>query len=188
MFSAMRALAAGEGRAFEDLEASRRWLVDRDHCTGRVGVVGFCMGEGFALLPASTGDHRASAVDYGAIPDDALDLFAGARPIVASYGAGDRSLRGAAERLEAVLGACGVDHDIMVYPDAGHGFLNDHAPGRLRCGPGRGPVRGHRSPRCVGGRCPRAHRELLRRPPPASRAVASRRRGAPCRTPRRPSG
>lgn len=86
-------------------------------------------GRGFALLLASTGDYQASAVNYGAIPDDALGLLAGACPIVASYGARDRSLRGAAGQLEDVLGACGVDHDIMVYPDAGHGFLNDHAPG-----------------------------------------------------------
>jgi len=30
--------------------------------------------------------------------------------------------------LEPALTAAGIDHDIKVYPDAGHGFLNDHDP------------------------------------------------------------
>ena len=34
----------------------------------------------------------------------------------------------AAARLERALTALGVDHDIKVYPDAGHGFINDHDP------------------------------------------------------------
>ena len=33
--------------------------------------------------------------------------------------------------LEPVLTAAGIDHDIKVYPDAGHGFLNDHDPDDL---------------------------------------------------------
>jgi carboxymethylenebutenolidase len=36
--------------------------------------------------------------------------------------------RSAAARLERVLTALGVDHDIKVYPGAGHGFINDHDP------------------------------------------------------------
>ena len=34
----------------------------------------------------------------------------------------------AATRLERALTALGVDHDIKVYPDAGHGFINNHDP------------------------------------------------------------
>jgi carboxymethylenebutenolidase len=34
----------------------------------------------------------------------------------------------AAARLERALTALGVEHDIKVYPDAGHGFINDHDP------------------------------------------------------------
>ena len=52
----------------------------------------------------------------------------GACPIVGSYGAKDRVNRGSAKRLERVLTATGVDHDIREYPGAGHGFLNDHDP------------------------------------------------------------
>jgi carboxymethylenebutenolidase len=34
----------------------------------------------------------------------------------------------AAVRLEPALTALGIDHDIKVYPSAGHGFINDHDP------------------------------------------------------------
>ena len=30
-----------------------------------------------------------------------------------------------------MLATAGVEHDIMVCPDAGHGFLNDHDPAEL---------------------------------------------------------
>ena len=49
-----------------------------------------------------------------------------------SYGAKDRVNRGTAERLERVLTAVGVDHDIKEYPGAGHGFINDHDPSDSR--------------------------------------------------------
>jgi carboxymethylenebutenolidase len=45
---------------------------------------------------------------------------------VGSYGAKDRSLRGAADRLEQALTAVGVEHDVRECPEAGHSFLNDH--------------------------------------------------------------
>ena len=44
--------------------------------------------------------------------------------MVASYGARDRLLRGAAARLDSELGAGDVDRDIEEYPDAGYGFMN----------------------------------------------------------------
>jgi carboxymethylenebutenolidase len=34
-------------------------------------------------------------------------------------------------RLESMLGEAGVAHDIKIYPEAGHGFLNDHDPAEL---------------------------------------------------------
>ena len=36
--------------------------------------------------------------------------------------------RSAAPRLEQALTALGIDHDVKVYPDAGHGFINDPDP------------------------------------------------------------
>ena len=48
--------------------------------------------------------------------------------MIGSYGAKDRSLRRAPGRLEKALQANGVDHDVKVYAEAGHSFLNDHDP------------------------------------------------------------
>ena len=124
----MRDMATGTGRSFDDLDAARRLLRARDDCTGRIGVIGFCMGGGYALMLAGSGDYGASSVNYGMI-DGAEEVLANSCPIVASYGAKDRSLRDAPIDLERILTSRGVDHDIKTYPDAGHGFLNDHAPG-----------------------------------------------------------
>jgi carboxymethylenebutenolidase len=119
-----RAFQARSGRPFELIESCRQRLITEPGCTGKVGVLGFCMGGGFALLLAADG-FQASAVNYGIVPSDVDDIASRACPIVASYGGKDRRTSAPVPVLEAALAAHGVAHDVRIYPSAGHSFLND---------------------------------------------------------------
>jgi carboxymethylenebutenolidase len=127
LVSTIRAVRAGQGRAFVDVRTARGWLTDSPLCTGRIGVIGFCMGGAFALM--MTGEFDASAPNYGQLPADLDGALAGACPVVASYGGKDFTLRGAAAKLETALSRAGVVHDVKEYPAAGHSFLNDAPTG-----------------------------------------------------------
>jgi carboxymethylenebutenolidase len=119
-----RQLQAGSGSAFDTLDAARQWLAARPDCTGKVGVIGFCLGGGFALLCAPQGEFSVAAVNYGEVPADAARVLAGSCPVVASYGARDPLGHGPPQRLEEALTGLDIPHDVQVYPDAGHAFMS----------------------------------------------------------------
>jgi carboxymethylenebutenolidase len=123
VLGAVRQVRAGSGPAFEALEAARRYLTARDDCTGRTGVIGFCLGGGFALLCAPRDGFNVASVNYGEVPKDAESALRGACPIVGSYGARDPMGTKHPERLQRALTVLEVPHDVKVYPGVGHRFL-----------------------------------------------------------------
>ena len=120
----------GTGRPYRVLDAARAWLAAHDDVDERrIGVAGFCVGGGFAMLWAAGAGQdavRVAAPFYAAVPANPEAALEGICPVVASYGGRDRVFAPGAPRLAAALSALGVEHEVTVYPDAGHSFMNRH--------------------------------------------------------------
>lgn len=123
-----RALTSGEGQAFDDVASAKHFLMSRNDVTDKTGVIGFCMGGGFALLLANKG-YDAASVNYGMLPKDLDAALGGACAIISSYGAKDVQLKGASKKLEETLTNLEIPHDVKEYPNSGHAFMNPEQAG-----------------------------------------------------------
>jgi carboxymethylenebutenolidase len=122
----MRELLTKRGRALDDILAARDHLQSMSECSGRVGIAGFCMGGGFALIMSPKG-FSASAPFYGTpLPRNLSETLDGACPIVASFGRRDPLGIGAPNKLREVTAAKQITADIKAYPGAGHSFADQN--------------------------------------------------------------
>src|SRR5690606_24219339 len=107
----------------------------------RVGVWGYCTGGTLAMLAASLDRHLAAAVLYfpsqptfhrlgPKTPVHAQDLIWGITcPVLFISGDRDAILGpDVLSELERRFAQWGVEHEIRVYPDAGHAFSAEGAP------------------------------------------------------------
>ncbi|MGC0366101.1 carboxymethylenebutenolidase [Rhodococcus sp. 27YEA15] len=145
----MASMLRGSGKACIDIEVARTWLLASPECTGKVGVVGFCMGGGFAMVSAPNFD--VASVNYGQLPRNIDVAVADSCPVVGSFGGRDLSLRGASVKLKRALDNAGVVNDVKEYPTAGHAFLNDAPAGAEDFAPDRANSRCRSGPGSSGG-------------------------------------
>ena len=61
---AFRQLAAQHGPIYDLIDQARTDLAAHRDCTGDVGIIGYCMGGGFALVTAGRPGWKAAAVNY----------------------------------------------------------------------------------------------------------------------------
>ena len=118
-------------KRFEDIVAAALWLKNRDDCTGKIGVTGFCYGGSVSnQLAVRLGSDLAAAVPFygGAAPLDQVDNISAA--IMVMHGALDARLVNAWPDYDQALTDAGVTHEGHIYPGAVHGFFNDATPER----------------------------------------------------------
>jgi carboxymethylenebutenolidase len=107
-----------------NLDAATAFLKARPDVTGRVGAMGWCFGGGIALSFGLDGEnHDATAIFYGSLVDDPAVLASIDHEV---YGTFARLDTGPAPEqvaaFETALRAAGIDHDLHIYDDVGHGF------------------------------------------------------------------
>jgi carboxymethylenebutenolidase len=122
-----------------DLDSTAAWALENDGSSTRVGVMGFCRGGRQTWLYAAHSPHLKAAVAfYGPLsgtpssiqPQTALDVAAQIKcPLLGLYGAQDPSIPvDAVREAQAKAKAAHKSVDIVIYPDAGHGFHADYRP------------------------------------------------------------
>jgi carboxymethylenebutenolidase len=107
--------------------------VARRSSSDKVGVIGFCMGGGLALVLGTKRPDKVAAVVpcYGIIPwaDAQPDYSAMTAKVLGHYAEKDDFFTPeAAEALGAQLRGLGKDAEIVVYPGCDHAFFNDTRP------------------------------------------------------------
>jgi carboxymethylenebutenolidase len=118
-------------RAAKDLSGAVEFLLGHETVSsGTVGVTGFCMGGGLALvLACNEGEHIGACVPfYGVIPwPDAQPDWSGLTAPVQGHFAENDAMFGpdAVRTLQMTLDDLDKQAELIVYPGADHAFFND---------------------------------------------------------------
>ena len=115
----------------KDLKATLSFLKGRnDVNTNKIGVIGFCMGGGYALmLPCVSSDIKAAVPFYGPVPNPDTPISNLDAPVLYIFGEDDGWITKAdVERLRNALKHYQKPGEIKTYPDCPHAFFNDTRP------------------------------------------------------------
>jgi carboxymethylenebutenolidase len=115
-----------------DLKAGFKYLAARkDVDAKRIGVIGWCMGGGYALMLATAEPRLAAGVvNYGHLMTDPKTIAKIKVPLLGNFGAADRGIPAADVReFESKLHKAGKTADFKIYEGAGHAFMNPNNAG-----------------------------------------------------------
>lgn len=116
-----------QDRAMADLKGAFSYLASRaDVDPKRIGIIGWCMGGGFALDLAFN-EPRAAAlvINYGHLMTNPQSIASLKPPILGNFGALDTGIPPKdVQKFEQDLAAAGKKSDIKIYANAGHAFMN----------------------------------------------------------------
>lgn len=119
-----------QDRAMKELKGAVAYLKSQPFSTGKVGIIGYCLGGGLSIATACVNqDLDACVVYYGSNPRP-LELVQNINcPILGLYAELDERITSTVGDLRAALDRYGKQYDIHVYPGAQHAFFNDMNPG-----------------------------------------------------------
>ncbi len=116
-------------RHVSDVDAVVQYLKSQPN-VGDIGIIGFCFGGGVVWNVITNNSDIAAAVPfYGSNPplDGVPQITAAVRGI---YGALDSRINAGIPAITEALESAGVQHELEVYSDAPHAFLNHDNAGR----------------------------------------------------------
>lgn len=116
-----------EDRANRDLLAASAYLRSLKKVkASKVGVVGWCMGGGYALdLAIADPKLAAAAINYGHLATEPDTLKKIDAPILGNFGGLDKGITpDDVHKFESQMKSLGKSVNVKIYPDAGHAFEN----------------------------------------------------------------
>jgi carboxymethylenebutenolidase len=129
-----------DAQVLADLDAAAAWAAASGQAdAARLGITGFCWGGRIVWLYAAHSPAlKAGVAWYGRLegapdelhPKHPMDVAARLRaPVLGLYGAADTGIPvESVEKMRAALKAAGSPSQIVLYPDAPHGFFADYRP------------------------------------------------------------
>jgi len=130
-----------DAQVMSDLDATVDWASKTGKGdVNRLGITGFCWGGRIVWLYAAHNPKlKAGVAWYGRLvgqaselqPKHPIDVVSSLKaPVLGLYGGKDQGIpQDTVEQMRAALKAAGNPSEIVLYPEAGHGFNADYRPG-----------------------------------------------------------